>query len=148
MENLPVGKISVPMENFPTWTWALIHCSSYQPLKQGFGDKTLKFFLSSPINQSWQDWDCQQTLIRHDQGLLLGFGTLDSYQNHKTIFYYKYSFLCLVLKSLILMQFEYKRKYEIILSTSNMNAIRTSVVQMSLHMISKYPSTSKSILLV
>ena len=86
---------------------------SNQPLKQGFGDKTLKFFLSSPINQSWQDWDRQQTLIRHDQGLLLGFGTLDSYQNHKTIFYYKYSFLCLVLKSLILMQFEYKRKYKI-----------------------------------
>ena len=86
---------------------------SNQPLKQGFGEKTLKFFLSSPINQSWQDWDRQQTLIRHDQGLLLGFGTLDSYQNHKTIFYYKYSFLCLVLKSLILMQFEYKRKYKI-----------------------------------
>ena len=86
---------------------------SHRPLKQGFGEKTLKFFLSSPINQSWQDWDRQQTLIRHDQGLLLGFGTLDSYQNHKTIFYYKYSFLCLVLKSLILMQFEYKRKYKI-----------------------------------
>ena len=52
-------------------------------------------------------------MIRHDQGLLLGFGILDSYQNHKIIFYYKYSFLCLVLKSLILMQFEYKRKYKI-----------------------------------